>query len=65
MTDTQDRIIGGCKFIIHLGSKHWESDQTRRALQRLWDLISEELSEAKEPEATPEEAEKLISNTGV
>lgn len=62
MTDTQERIVKGCKFVANLGSQKWESEHTKRALQRLWDLISEELSETpKEPEATPEFMEQLLT----
>lgn len=64
MTDTQERILKGCKFLLGPGSVNWESMLTKKALQRLWDLISEELSETpKEPVATPEYAEEIFAKT--
>jgi hypothetical protein len=78
MTDTQDRIVKGCKFIANIASQRWESDQTGRALERLAGLINNELFErtgrsgAKNidvstlpDEATPEFAEKLFTNPTV
>ena len=65
MTDTQDRILKGCKFIIGLGSQRWDSEITKKALNRLDFLIKEELDmlTLPEPEATPEYAEKLFQET--
>ena len=61
MSNTRDRIVKGCKYMVTTGSFHWDARITRVAIKALRDLLTEEMSEVTSAPATPADAERIFN----